>query len=233
MLWFAVSLWLVIALAGVRQSGGDAIVPLLGAVGTALVLFWLHTRRRRAERLRVSTLRGLLALSPPAFEQAVATMLSDRGYRRVERLGGAGDLMADIRALDPSGRAVVVQCKRYAPQKKVTSPELQAFIGMAQVHHRAQVGIYVTTSDFTGPARALAREHGVRLVDGATLTEWIGGSRRPSRINGSTVVADDRSSGSRTPRPRAPWPVGEDAGDVPAPPAVMASGYRDGDQPRD
>ncbi|HET9017889.1 MAG TPA: restriction endonuclease, partial [Thermomicrobiaceae bacterium] len=172
---------------------------------------WLQTRRWRAGRVRVSTLRDLLALSPPAFERAVASLLTDRGYRRVERLGGAGDLMADIRAIDSAGRTVVVQCKRYAPNRRVSSPEVQAFIGMVQVHHHAQVGMYVTTSDFTAPARALAREHGVVLVDGATLSDWVSRARRPRRVERSEpVVSGDgaavhRASSHGMERRSADW----------------------------
>lgn len=214
-LWLVLVVWIVVALADVsRAVTGGSVAALLGGVVAAGALLWLQIRRRRAHRARVASLRDLLALSPPAFERAVATLLQRRGYRRVERIGGAGDLMADIRAVDPSGRSAVVQCKRYAPQKKVSSPEVQAFIGMVRVHHHAQVGLYVTTSSFTDPARALAREHGIMLVDGATLSDWVGGGRGPRRVERRPATAVNGEPVSRTVRrPGASAPtVGRPAG---------------------
>ena len=43
------------------------------------------------------------------------------------------------------------------------------FIGMAHVHHRAQVLIYVTTSDYTEGARRLADQHGIVRLNGNQL----------------------------------------------------------------
>jgi restriction endonuclease Mrr len=46
---------------------------------------------------------------------------------------------------------------------------VQQFIGMMAVHHRADTGIYVTTSGFTQPALALGRQHRLRMIDGNEL----------------------------------------------------------------
>ncbi|MBA2450151.1 MAG: restriction endonuclease [Chloroflexi bacterium] len=43
---------------------------------------------------------------------------------------------------------------------------LQLFIGMTLLHHRADRAIFVTTSSFRRPARALAQKHDIRLIDG-------------------------------------------------------------------
>jgi restriction endonuclease Mrr len=50
---------------------------------------------------------------------------------------------------------------------------MQLFIGMVYVHHKAEHGIYVTTSRFTDPAAALAREHDIMLIDGTELTRLM------------------------------------------------------------
>ena len=68
---------------------------------------------------------------------------------------------------------MVVQCKRYAPGYKISSPEIQMFIGMQRVQHRTERAIFVTTSDFTAPARKLAQRHGIMLIDGRELTAYI------------------------------------------------------------
>ena len=54
---------------------------------------------------------------------------------------------------------MVVQCKRYAPDNLVGSPVIQSFIGMVKIHHKADLGIFVTTSGYTLPAMNLAKEH--------------------------------------------------------------------------
>lgn len=139
-------------------------------VAAALILAlamwrWWHRRRRTRQR----HLMELFALTPAQFEEAVGHLLHDLGYRRVHRNGRAGDLTADLTAVDREGRTVVVQCKRYAPGSKVGSPDVQQFIGMCTVHHQAERGIFVTTSEFSAPARALAERHAVELFDGGRL----------------------------------------------------------------
>lgn len=147
--------WLVVA--GVSVA---VVLDVTVAIG-------VPARRRR----RLRTLRGFLSLTPGGFEVAVAGLLRRLGYRRVRVVGGAGDLAADIVCIGPAGERVVVQCKRYAPGHHVGSPVVQAFIGMAFVHHRAARAIFVTTSSFTPAARQLARAHPVELIDGARLVE--------------------------------------------------------------
>jgi hypothetical protein len=93
------------------------------------------------------------------------------GYIDVHVSGRSGDLAADITARDSSGRTTIVQCKRYAPKNKVGSPEIQLFIGMAVTHHNADHMLYVTTSEFTEPARQLGVRHHVAMVTGTGLLQ--------------------------------------------------------------
>ena len=145
---------------------------LLGAVLLiGLRLWWLVARRRRR---RIRCLDDLLALTPAQFEEAVAALFRRIGFKSVERTGKSGDLAADIQCTDRAGRHIVVQCKRYAPANRVGSPDIQTFIGMANVHHKAELGIFVTTSGFTEPARDLASEHDIILYDGEELTRLLG-----------------------------------------------------------
>jgi hypothetical protein len=129
--------------------------------------------------LRVAEYNELARLSPSAFEQAVATMLADIGFRKVHRIGGPGDLGVDIAAVHPDdGGRVVVQCKRYAPGSNIGSKEIQTFIGMTKLHHQAAHGLYVTTSAFTRHAQALAAAHReITLIDGVALAELFAKSK--------------------------------------------------------
>jgi len=137
---------------------------------------WLH-QQAEAERVRqawlakLRTLEGLRALTPTEFEHAVGQMLVAHGYRDVTRTGGAGDLMADLTCTSADGRRAVIQCKRYGPESPIGSPEIQKFIGMVTVHHRAHLGIFVTSSSFTEPAKRLGEQHRgyLQLVDGDLL----------------------------------------------------------------
>jgi restriction endonuclease Mrr len=160
---------------------------VLVALGLSLTLFLvcllLWYRRRQSWKLRVKTLGELLSLSPTRFELAVATLLSDLGYRDVKHVGQGGDLMADVTCRDKQGRMVVVQCKRHAPGIRVGSPDIQSFIGMMSVHHRTDQGIYVTTSEFSKPAASLAQEHGIRLINGEELSRLLQKTSRREELD--------------------------------------------------
>ena len=120
-------------------------------------------------------LNDLLALTPGEFEDEVARLLERQGYRAVQRVGDTGDLGVDIfcvDCVDEVGNRIVVQCKRYAPDRLIGSPAIQSFFGMV-AHHGAHRGLYVTTSAFTVPARTLAEQRDIDLTDGQELVKLI------------------------------------------------------------
>jgi len=121
---------------------------------------------------RATALSEFLALSASEFEAETGRLLRALGWTDVRNVGGPGDLGADLLASDPDGRRVVVQCKRFAPGNKVDSKTVQLVIGMAVVHHAAEYGLIVTTSDFTAAAQQLAMEHPdvIRLWNGDILS---------------------------------------------------------------
>lgn len=136
---------------------------------------------KEQQRLRdAQSIGNLLALTPREFELTVGSLLRARGYRDVRHTGGAGDLGADLVARTPQGELVVVQCKRYAPGNNIGSPEIQTFIGMVAVHHRAERGIFVTTSSFTSQALALGKQHEIGMVDGQELASMFQQLQRPA-----------------------------------------------------
>jgi restriction system protein len=94
----------------------------------------------------------------------------------VEVVGGACDLGADVIAVTPDGRRVVIQCKRYGDGNKVGSQDLQRFGGTCFTVHEADVAALVTTSDFTAPALEYAQQCGIVCVDGAALEAWRDGT---------------------------------------------------------
>lgn len=121
------------------------------------------------ERLEAArSLHSLLALSPSDFEECVASIFRRLGWRDLRRVGGPGDVAADLIGTDPDGRRTVVQCKRF-DHTAVGSPVVQTVLAMAHLHHSAERAVVVTTSRFTKDARRLAKLHEVELIDGKSL----------------------------------------------------------------
>ncbi|MFJ4467106.1 restriction endonuclease [Streptomyces sp. NPDC089424] len=116
------------------------------------------------------------ALDADEFERAIAGLCERDGCFPVEVVGGAGDLGADVLAVAPDGRRVVVQCKRYCDSNRCGSQDLQRFGGTCYTVHEADVAVVVTTSDFTAPAVEYAEQCGIVCVDGAALRAWSDGT---------------------------------------------------------
>ncbi|MER6025666.1 restriction endonuclease [Streptomyces sp. NPDC001851] len=119
---------------------------------------------------------GYAGLDPDGFEQAVADLCVRDGCGEVEVVGGAGDLGADIVAVAPDGRRVVIQCKQYGYANKVGSQDMQRFGGTCFAIHEADVAAVVTTSDFTAPALEYARQCGIVCMNGDDLDAWHAGT---------------------------------------------------------
>ncbi|QTE02361.1 restriction endonuclease [Streptomyces cyanogenus] len=116
------------------------------------------------------------ALDPDGFEQAIAELCVLGECREVEVVGGAGDLGADVVALTPDGRRLVIQCKQYGDDNKVGSQDVQRFGGTCFTIHEADVAAVVTTSDFTAPALEYALQCGIVCVNGDDLEAWRRGT---------------------------------------------------------
>jgi restriction system protein len=112
------------------------------------------------------------AMTPRAFDEALAFLCRRDGCTAVRVVGGAGDLGADVIASAPDGRKIVLQAKRYGPTSKVVGPDLQKFGGTCFAVHQAQVAAMITTSVFTKQAREYALHMGIRLFDVQALAGW-------------------------------------------------------------
>lgn len=159
-----------LAVAGGLVSSGRAEAVAVALV--ALVAGKLLWRRFRRRPFAARALDDLLALSPAQFEDAVAALLRRQGYRDVKRIGGAGDLGADLIARDPRGRVVVVQCKRYKPSHRVGSPLVQPLYSTKALYH-AERALFVSTSSFSRPAIEVARRLEIDLIDGPALGRML------------------------------------------------------------
>ncbi|MGX8904544.1 restriction endonuclease [Streptomyces netropsis] len=116
------------------------------------------------------------SMSPDEFEEAVAELCRRDGCSDVGVTGGAGDLGADVVATAPDGRRVVIQCKRYSPDHKVGSQDLQRFGGTCFAVHGAHTATVVTTSDFTQPGAEYAAQCGIGCFGAEELAAWAAGT---------------------------------------------------------
>jgi len=107
--------------------------------------------------------------TPSEFEQEVAALIQVlSGYRTVVA-GGAGDGGVDIEVYDKQSKLVgVVQCKRYAPHRTVPPAHIRELNSVRHYYH-VNIAYLVTTGQFSTSSYALAKELGIRLIDGAQL----------------------------------------------------------------
>lgn len=133
---------------------------------------WVAEQQRQRRIMHLKTLGDLLVKTPTEFELAIVDLLPSLGFIDVQHTGKTGDLGADVLCLTQAGEKVIVQCKQYGTGKKVSRPEIQAFMG-ACMHFNATRGLFITTSNFTQDARELAQEHDLEAIDGETLTGLI------------------------------------------------------------
>ncbi|MGM9345757.1 restriction endonuclease [Streptomyces salinarius] len=139
-----------------------------------------HSRLQRLEgpredRPRAGIMAAMDAMNGREFEEHVATLLRRDGCTNVLVRGGGRDRGIDITALTSDGRALVVQCKRFAPHLNITSPEIQKFLG-AKVLHTSDIALFVATCPFTRDARNIAAESGITVVHRGLLEEWSAGA---------------------------------------------------------
>jgi restriction system protein len=169
------------------ETAVDALAePPVEAVGPAGAVNPAHTpvADSAEETLRIDTATGTDVtdydvLDPDEFERAIADLCARDGCADVEVVGGAGDLGADVTAVAPDGRRLVLQCKRYGDGHKVGSQDLQRFGGTCFTVHEADVAVVVTTGDFTAPATEYATRCGILCMDAEGLSAWDSGTGPP------------------------------------------------------
>jgi restriction system protein len=123
----------------------------------------------------------ILQNSPAFFERLIIDLLVAMGYggshaNAARNLGRSGDGGVDgVIDADPLGiNQLYVQAKRYAPENSIGRPVVQGFVG-SLVGYRANVGVFVTTSSFAGPAREYVKAlpQRVILIDGKQLVDLM------------------------------------------------------------
>lgn len=162
------------------------VLVVIGVIGGLAGGGLLYRRRQqtRWEAVRAQGLRyglsHLDALHHSRFEEAVRDLMRRDGCSDAVRVGGGGDLGADVKATDPYGRRWVIQCKHRRnglAGSAVGTPDLQILNGTARQVHGADVAVIVTNGRVTAPAVAFARQQRLHVVDRHTLGVWASGAR--------------------------------------------------------
>ncbi|MEV7863218.1 restriction endonuclease [Streptomyces hirsutus] len=189
-------------LVGLLVAVGLAVALAVAVVNWLLVHWWvmvvigvlavlagggrLYQKQQRArwEAVRAQGLRyglsQLDALHHSRFEDAVRDLMRRDGCGDAVRVGGGGDLGADVKATDPYGRRWVIQCKHRRSGlagSAVGTPDLQVLNGTARQVHGADVAVIVTNGRVTAPAVVFAQQQRLHVVDRHTLGVWASGSR--------------------------------------------------------
>lgn len=119
----------------------------------------------------------ILLESPPRFfEQYVAVLFESLGFETkvtpVTRDGGADIVASKSPAPGLSPIKTIIECKRYAPPRKVGVDVVRQLLGSMH-SFGAAYGIIVTTSYFTKEAEALAATASIDLVDRDKLSNML------------------------------------------------------------
>ena len=116
---------------------------------------------------------------PTDLEPVMVKLLEAMGYRGengssiVTPKSNDGGIDCIINQ-DPLGLSkVLVQVKRYASDNIVDRPTIQAFYGALHTTYHMDRGIFITTSDFSEPARTIAKQNNIILINGNQLADLM------------------------------------------------------------
>ncbi|WP_217201441.1 restriction endonuclease [Streptomyces buecherae] len=183
--WAAVwpVLVIVLAVCGVSGAGWGLLRAHRHTVGQDRQ--WRAQEEARARELSMTEVD---ALTWQEFEHYVADLCRRDGCTKVVVSGKRGDLGADVIGYLADGRKLVIQCKKYAPERSVSSQDMQKFVGTARLEHGADVALFVTTCrSFTKAALGLAMRQDIVALHRDLLGSWVKGAHLETLIplNGS------------------------------------------------
>ena len=107
---------------------------------------------------------------PRDFEYFVAELYEGLGYE-TEVTSGSRDGGKDI-IMRKGRRQYAVEVKLYEQDRKISREKIQK-LHSAMIDTGSDVGIFVTTSDFTADAESYAEKYGIICVNGRELSRMI------------------------------------------------------------
>jgi restriction system protein len=138
---------------------------------------WLPVVRRAIIPYFSGRPEEMFRMSSRGFEKLVAELLGNEGFKVTltpETRDGGYDILAVRHERIAGDEVFLVECKRYARNRKINVGLIRGLIGVVQLGN-ATKGILVTTSQLTGPAKTLVMSNSPRLVahDYGSLVEWL------------------------------------------------------------
>lgn len=108
------------------------------------------------------------------FEELVADLWEQRGWNTTVT-SGSGDRGIDVIAEknDPFHQKHLIQAKRYDPDNRIGSPDVQQYSSLRQQEDNVDAVVIVTTSSFTRQAKQTAADLNVKLISGTDLVTQI------------------------------------------------------------
>ena len=164
-------------LSGLDESWVEASLVQLGLAPRSRHDESAQHRLLRLIDALASSVESLPDLHPRLFEFVVGGLLAASDYQSVRVSGPSADGGIDIVASKAAGFSrslFVVQCKRYAPHRKVARPAVHLTYGVS-AEYGATKATLVTTSSFTRPASEfLAKnENQIAGLHGQDLKVWL------------------------------------------------------------
>lgn len=117
----------------------------------------------------MSSVKSLRNLDPYEFEELIAEVWKARGYNTKVRKK-SNDRGVDIEARDGENLEVI-QAKRYSADNKVGSQAVRNYATLYQQIPEADTVVIVTSGEFTGAARDLAKDLNVEILNGRELLD--------------------------------------------------------------
>lgn len=127
-------------------------------------------------RHRQFSVDDLADLTPRELEALVARLLAEVGYK-VHLSSSTRDMGYDLIVDRPDPlfgqESILVEVKKYAPDRVVGTAPVRSFFG-AMLNNNIQKGLFVTTGRFSKEAMRLPQSlASIRMVDGEALSEWL------------------------------------------------------------
>jgi hypothetical protein len=172
---------------------GIALIPLGAATLIIAGVAGLGGRgAREREAYHRSGMTAIDAMTERQFKILLEHFFANKGYR-VARIGGRGDLGADLLLNDAQGRMIVQACRWTGLVRDQTVQHAVA----AMAHYGAARALVVTSSDYSEQAVTVANSNGVTLWNRATLATELTVVRRGPYQSAVKQLSTELRTGSR------------------------------------
>jgi restriction system protein len=171
-------LWAILIIFAVIRIIFEALIP-------GLIDRWKSERRFKAGqkwRSDRDLLRWLRGMKPSEFEDYIAELFSNLGYK-TEVTGGSYDEGIDVIA-EKDGIKYYIQCKKFITSK-VKVHDVRDFYGALADHLANGKGYFITTNSFTLEAEKFTEDKPIELINGFRLIEYIRLAEKNNKENKS------------------------------------------------